>query len=99
MIKNLFIDALTCILYFPVKCSFSDFVYLGYRIFRRYDRKLAEEREEELQKFVSVILNGDPKVKYTTYIYYLPLSDIIKDRFKKDKKYFPCFISIINISS
>lgn len=64
---------------------------LGYRIFRRYDRKLAEEREEELQKFVSVILNGDPKVKYTTYIYYLPLSDIIKDRFKKRQKIFSMF--------
>ncbi|XP_061197690.1 SH3 and PX domain-containing protein 2A-like [Saccostrea echinata] len=36
----------------------------GYRIFRRYDRKLAEEREEELQKFVSFILKGDARLRH-----------------------------------
>lgn len=45
------------------KCDVNIPILQGYRIFRRYDRKLAEEREEELQKFVSVILNGDPKLR------------------------------------
>ncbi|XP_078336929.1 uncharacterized protein LOC144626531 [Crassostrea virginica] len=36
---------------------------LGYRIFRRYDRTLAEEREEELHKFMSYILSSNPKLR------------------------------------
>ncbi|XP_048742091.1 SH3 and PX domain-containing protein 2A-like [Ostrea edulis] len=47
-----------------VKCDVNIPELQGYRIFRRYDRKLAEEREEELQKFANFLLNGDRRLRH-----------------------------------